>query len=73
MFPPVATHVPWSWTSHKQGSQQSRREQEEKDPENNSLVIKLLRSLRLLHFGWLLSEYVTTLYISTKLNLNLQN
>ena len=66
-----------SWRHHRPGSRLKSEwegtRKGEKDPENNVLVIKLLRSLRPVHFSWLLSEYVTTLYISTKLNLNLQN
>lgn len=34
---------------------------------------EVAEKLKALHLGLLLSEYVTTLYISTKLNLNLQN
>lgn len=73
----VAVNVPSSWKHHNPGSwlksEPEGLSRGGERSENNLLVIKLLRSFRPLHFGWLLSEYVTTLYISTKLNLNLQN
>jgi hypothetical protein len=62
---------------HKQDSQLRPQREEgirrEKNLESKTYTRKFPRSSRPLYLGSLLSEYVTTLYISTKLNLNLQN